>query len=426
MRRGKEKRMTPCFGGALKGVLHLFPHCNELNHPVVLPVAWILQEVHIIFVVIQYDNLRFLLGGSPFFNLLGEVYDGFLGAFFLWSLREVGRGTRSAFGGRSKTKRRNWRHEWMGIMKWHVIFHSSITLEIWWGWNCRTLCTKYFGWGMRTCTSPWSLFGRGALGLHWNHELGCKKLKISGNVMTLKHQWKKNQQNQKNLWPKKKQKTNKNENKKTTRAWAYLIARGPRRKKRQSRLGCTAMAREWTSRRRLSSWSNGEDNRVRARSAGQAGRFAGPTWPKRWATGPSRAEFQALAPGTPCPETDTPPRPAGGDSGLRLVAGALPKPIRTHGSACLPDVWFGPETPCQPLGGVHVALRGWLARGECKPLLQGSHARRLEIVLLPQPSPPPASHTRSFPTLFFTFVFVSKCERERRNREFESVGVVPL
>ena len=217
MRRGKEKRMTPCFGGALKGVLHLFPHCNELNHPVVLPVAWILQEVHIIFVVIQYDNLRFLLGGSPFFNLLGEVYDGFLGAFFLWSLREVGRGTRSAFGGRSKTKRRNWRHEWMGIMKWHVIFHSSITLEIWWGWNCRTLCTKCFGWGMRTCTSPWSLFGRGALGLHWNHELGCKKLKISGNMMTLKHQWKKKPTKPKKSLTKKKTKNKKQTKTKTKR-----------------------------------------------------------------------------------------------------------------------------------------------------------------------------------------------------------------
>ena len=61
----KKKKDTLLWWSA-KGVLHLSPKCDELNHPMVLPVARISLDVHILLCVVQFDNfhlpgaLRFL------------------------------------------------------------------------------------------------------------------------------------------------------------------------------------------------------------------------------------------------------------------------------------------------------------------------------------------------------------------------------
>jgi hypothetical protein len=75
----------------------------------------ILQELHILFGVVQFNNFRFLPGGSPFFVGLGVVNDGFLGASFLSTFREINCGARIALNGSAEPKPWNWRHVGMGI-----------------------------------------------------------------------------------------------------------------------------------------------------------------------------------------------------------------------------------------------------------------------------------------------------------------------
>ena len=62
----------------------------------------------------------------------------------------------------------------------------------------------------------------------------------------------------------------------------------------------------------------------------------------RW-PGPPRSEFQGWLPGTPAPQEGRPRQAAGGTFEARVVALAGIPPIRVHGPACLPAVWFGPN-----------------------------------------------------------------------------------
>ena len=58
---------------------------------------------------------------------------------------------------------------------------------------------------------------------------------------------------------------------------------------------------------------------------------------------PLDSEFQGPALGTPVSEPAGTRQPAVSEPGPRLTSPCSSKPIRAHGSACLPAVWFGPE-----------------------------------------------------------------------------------
>ena len=62
----KEKKRHTLLWWCIESVLHLPLNGNEFNDLVVLPVPNILQELHILFGVVQFNNFRFFLRTSRF------------------------------------------------------------------------------------------------------------------------------------------------------------------------------------------------------------------------------------------------------------------------------------------------------------------------------------------------------------------------
>ena len=77
-----ERGLHNLLGRSTKSVLHLPPYDDELYDPMVLPRPNILDEVHVLFAIIQFHNYWFflydhaLLGGLGFLGHLGEINGG--------------------------------------------------------------------------------------------------------------------------------------------------------------------------------------------------------------------------------------------------------------------------------------------------------------------------------------------------------------
>ena len=80
----------------------LSPNDNQLDDPMILPMATSLQELHFVLHVIQFNNLWVFPRTSPFLVGLGWVRDTFPGTLLLRPYCEVDGGARSTFSGRCK------------------------------------------------------------------------------------------------------------------------------------------------------------------------------------------------------------------------------------------------------------------------------------------------------------------------------------
>ena len=112
-------------------VLHLPTKRDELNDPMVLPMVGMLQELHILTGIIQFQNFWFLAGGSFFLDGLGVINDWVMGASFGWFFRKINSGARSARGVTTKPIPWNWRHVGMAIDSPPQKIHERMVWEEW-------------------------------------------------------------------------------------------------------------------------------------------------------------------------------------------------------------------------------------------------------------------------------------------------------
>ena len=76
------------------------PNGDDLYHLVILPMPCTLQELDILFRILQFDNFRFLARASLSLTWFGLVCDALLGGAFLSVFRKVDGGVRNDVGGR--------------------------------------------------------------------------------------------------------------------------------------------------------------------------------------------------------------------------------------------------------------------------------------------------------------------------------------
>ena len=104
--------------------MHLHPYDDELCDLMVLPRPDILQELHILFAVIQLRYFKFFLRVLAFLGGLGLISHAFLWSTFTGPLRQIDGGVSVAMGGVRESNTWNMWHEGMREKKWHLIWHG--------------------------------------------------------------------------------------------------------------------------------------------------------------------------------------------------------------------------------------------------------------------------------------------------------------
>ena len=122
------------------------PNGDDLYHLVILPMPCTLQELDILFRILQFDNFRFLARASLSLTWFGLVCDALLGGAFLSVFRKVDGGVRNDVGGRrERPPPPSWRHEGMGKHERRLIPHWKKSLEKWDVRNAMPHCTEHVG-----------------------------------------------------------------------------------------------------------------------------------------------------------------------------------------------------------------------------------------------------------------------------------------